>query len=85
MTEESEFWGHFAHLVQSQCLQEIHISRSKSIYLYFCFRSNSELAQLKAEMEEDYNARLADNEKEMEEMKKTFEEKLKEAQLGGVS
>ncbi|KAK3784099.1 hypothetical protein RRG08_066087, partial [Elysia crispata] len=45
--------------------------------------SDEELAQLKAEMEEDYNARLADNEKEMEEMKKTFEEKLKEAQLGG--
>ena len=43
-----------------------------------------ELAQLKAQMEEDYNARLADNEKEMEEMKKTFEEKLKEAQLAGV-
>lgn len=45
--------------------------------------SDEELAQLKAQMEEDFNARLADNEKEMEEMKKTFEEKLKEAQLAG--
>lgn len=43
-----------------------------------------ELAKLKAEMQEDYNARLADNEKEMDEMRKTFEEKLKEAQLAGV-
>ena len=37
-------------------------------------------------MEEDFKNRLSDNEKEMEEMRKTFEEKLAAAQAaGGVS
>ncbi|KAI8767400.1 kinesin protein KIF28P [Biomphalaria glabrata] len=43
--------------------------------------SEEEIAKLKAEMEEEYKSRLSNNEKEMEEMKKSFEEKLKEAQL----
>ncbi|KAH9524310.1 Kinesin-like protein kif28p [Bulinus truncatus] len=42
--------------------------------------TDEEIAKLKAEMEEEYKSRLTNNEKEMEEMKKTFEEKLKEAQ-----
>ena len=36
-------------------------------------------------MEEEYKSRLENNQKEMEEMAKTFEERLKEAQLAGVS
>ncbi|CAL1536203.1 unnamed protein product [Lymnaea stagnalis] len=47
--------------------------------------SDEEIAKMKAEMEEEYQSRLACNEKEMEEMKKTFEEKLKEAQLSAVA
>ncbi|KAK0053203.1 kinesin-like protein KIF28P, partial [Biomphalaria pfeifferi] len=43
--------------------------------------SEEEIAKLKAEMEEEYKSRLSNNEKEMEEIKKSFEEKLKEAQL----
>ncbi|XP_076455652.1 kinesin-like protein KIF28 isoform X2 [Babylonia areolata] len=43
--------------------------------------SDDELAKLKAEMEEEYKGRLENNQKEMEEMAKTFEERLKEAQL----
>jgi len=45
--------------------------------------SDEEMAKLKAEMEEDFKNRLSDNEKEMEEMRKTFEEKLAAAQAGG--
>lgn len=44
-----------------------------------------ELAKLKEEMEEEYKSRLENNQKEMEEMAKTFEERLREAQLAGVS
>ncbi|XP_071509131.1 kinesin-like protein KIF28 [Diadema antillarum] len=39
----------------------------------------AEKERLKAELEEEMEARLADNEKEMEEMKKTWEEKLRQA------
>ena len=48
--------------------------------------SLTEMAKLKEEMEEEYKSRLENNQKEMEEMAKTFEERLKEAQLAaGVS
>lgn len=43
--------------------------------------SDAELAKLKEEMEEEYKSRLENNQKEMDEMAKTFEERLKEAQL----
>ncbi|KAL8616438.1 hypothetical protein ACOMHN_041041 [Nucella lapillus] len=43
--------------------------------------SDAELAKLKEEMEEEYKGRLENNQKEMEEMAKTFEDRLKEAQL----
>ncbi|XP_070175288.1 kinesin-like protein KIF28P isoform X2 [Littorina saxatilis] len=45
--------------------------------------SDAELAKLKEEMEEEYKSRLENNQKEMDEMAKSFEEKLKEAGLTG--
>ncbi|XP_072173412.1 kinesin-like protein KIF28 [Diadema setosum] len=41
--------------------------------------TEEEKERMKAELEEEMQARLADNEKEMEEMKKTWEEKLRQA------
>lgn len=47
--------------------------------------SEAEIAALKAELAEDFKAQLSENDKEMEEMKKTYEEKLKAFQDGHVS
>ncbi|XP_041460234.1 kinesin-like protein KIF28P isoform X3 [Lytechinus variegatus] len=46
--------------------------------------TEEEKERLKKEMEEEMAARLSDNEKEMEEMKKTWEEKLRQAQAANV-
>ncbi|PVD36027.1 hypothetical protein C0Q70_02997 [Pomacea canaliculata] len=43
----------------------------------------AELAKLKSELEDEYKSRVEKNQKQMEEMQKTFEERLKEAQLSG--
>jgi hypothetical protein len=43
----------------------------------------TEKAELKAQIEEDYKVTLAKNAKEMEDMKSSFEERLKEAQATG--
>ena len=40
---------------------------------------------MRKELEEEYKSELADNERQMEEMKKTFDEKLKAAQAKGGS
>ncbi|XP_050405632.1 kinesin-like protein KIF28P isoform X1 [Patella vulgata] len=45
--------------------------------------TDEELAKLKQEMEEEYKSRLETNAKEMEEMHKTFEERLAEAHAHG--
>ncbi|XP_011668890.1 kinesin-like protein KIF28P isoform X2 [Strongylocentrotus purpuratus] len=46
--------------------------------------TEEEKDRLKQEMEEEMAARLSDNEKEMEEMKKTWEDKLRQAQASNV-
>lgn len=45
----------------------------------------AERAQIKAELEDQYKSILDKNAQEMEDMKKSFEDKLKEAELKGVS
>jgi hypothetical protein len=44
-----------------------------------------ERAQIKSELEDQYKSILDKNAQEMEDMKKSFEEKLKEAEQKGVS
>ena len=44
-----------------------------------------EKAALKAQIEADYKANLAQNAKEIEDMKLTFEQRLKDAQATSVS
>ncbi|CAH1773103.1 unnamed protein product [Owenia fusiformis] len=46
--------------------------------------SDEEIAALKKEMEEDFKAQMSENANEMEEMKKSYEEKLKAFQEGHV-
>lgn len=45
----------------------------------------TERAQIKSELEDQYKSILDKNAQEMEDMKKTFEERLKEAEQKGVS
>ena len=45
----------------------------------------TERAQIKLELEDQYKSILDKNAQEMEDMKKTFEERLKEAEQKGVS
>ena len=45
----------------------------------------TEKAALKKEMEEDYQAQLAENAREVEDMRKAFEEKLAEARANAAS
>ena len=44
-----------------------------------------EMERLKDELEEEYKCHLEGNQREMEEMAKTFEERLKEVHMSGVS
>ena len=44
----------------------------------------TERAQIKSELEDQYKSILDKNAQEMEDMKKTFEERLKEAEQKGV-
>lgn len=54
------------------------------IYLIYSKFLYAERKQIKEELEDQYQSILDKNAQEMEDMKKTFEEKLKEAEQKGV-